>query len=597
MQTRLCGDGWTHEDGISVRGRAFAEESLLEGEALARQFHDAVGRAESADPLESVSEDIADAAATLEGFYAAVVRTPDVTILVADGARSIPLYYDAAGTIVSDRGGVVRDAIEAERDPVTENEFLVTRYVTGSETIWQSVFATQPGEVVGLEDGDVTRRTYREYWPTEPADAARAEDPESRLETALETALDRLERVAGDRPVVLPLSGGYDSRLLASSLVARDREVIGFTFGRSGHPDVEVSREVASRLGIQWEFLPYDEATWREWYHASSGVRYRERAFGGDALPFLAEWPALRQLLERGRIPQDALYCPGHTVATPSERLPVFEGEQRRGRTGRSGGCVSATGGPDGESESELGPDSEPESRIEASLEALTEYVLETHYSLWEWDDDAFREAALERIRRGVLGGRRPEQLTDPASLAAGYERWEWRGRMSTFTNGDLRAYEDAGVDWWLPLWDPVYVRAWEQVPLERRREKGAHVSLAAETYRNATDVSERRARETDRSLSPFDRCLSLLRHTPVRQFSERDGDWLPPFLAPRSAWNDPTRHPLAWYGAIDDEVLERVPDSRGFYALRTAAETGRLNLSEPTESIPENGRVEMSTE
>ncbi|APX96782.1 asparagine synthase-related protein [Natronorubrum daqingense] len=595
MQTRLCGDGWTHEDGISVRGRAFAEESLLEGEALARRFHDAVDRADPDNSLESISEAVADAAVTLEGFYAAVVRTPDVTILVADGARSIPLYYDASGTIVSDRGTVVRDSIEAERDPVAENEFLLTRYVTGPETVWQSVFAIQPGEVVRLEDGNVTRGTYREYWPAGPSVGSGAEDPESRLEAALETALDRLERVAGDRPVVLPLSGGYDSRLLASSLVARGREVIGFTFGRSGHPDVEMSRAVASRLGIQWEFLPYDEETWREWYHASSGVRYRERAFGGDALPFLAEWPALRELLERGRIPQDALYCPGHTVATPSERLPVFTGESSRGRSGRSGGCVPATDGADDESESK--PDSEPESRIEASLEALVEYVLETHYGLWEWDDDAFREAALERIRRGVLGGRQPEQLTDPTRLAAGYERWEWRGRMSTFTNGDLRAYEDAGVDWWLPLWDPAYVRAWEQVPLEQRREKAAHASLAVEAYRNAANVSKRRARRTDRSLSPFDRCLSLLRHTPVRQFSERDGDWLPPFLAPRSSWSEPGQHPLAWYGAVDDEVLERVPDSRGFYALRTAAKTGRLRLSKLTESVPENGRIELSTE
>lgn len=597
MQTRLCEDGWTHEDGISVRGRAFAEESLLKGEKLARQFHDAVGRVGTDESLESVSEAVADAAATLEGFYAAVVRTPDSTVLVADGARSIPLYYDASGTIASDLGGVVRDSIEAERDPVAESEFLLTRYVTGPETIWQSVFATQPGEVVGLEDGGLTRRTYREYWPTGATDHSENADPESRLEAALGTALDRLERVAGDRPVVLPLSGGYDSRLLASSLVARGREVIGFTFGRSGHPDVEMSRAVASRLGIQWEFVPYDEGTWHEWYHGSSGVRYRERAFGGDALPFLAEWPALRELLERGRIPRDALYCPGHTVATPSERLPVFAGESSRGRTGRSGGCVPATDGPDGESESESGPDSEPESRIEASLEALVEYVLESHYTLWEWDDDAFGEAARERIRRGVLGGRRSEELTDPASLAAGYERWEWRGRMSTFTNGDLRAYEDAGVDWWLPLWDPAYVRAWERIPLEQRREKGAHASLTVETYRDAAGVSDRRARLTDRSLSASDRCLSLLRHTPARQWSERGGDWLPPFLAPRSSWSEPGQHPLAWYGTVDDEVLERVPDSRGFYALRTAAKTGRLNLSEPTESIPENGRIETSTE
>ena len=582
MEVTLHHDGWVRRGGVAVRGRAFECDSLLEAPVIVDRF----ARVLESEAPPSRFEAVADCAAGLEGFFAAIVGLDgaEATYLVADGARSIPLYYDGGGRIVSDRGRAVREAVNAPRDPVTEREFLLTRYVTGPETIWRGVFAVQPGEVVELASengvgdgcGSLTRRTYREYWPagdeTQPDSCA--DDGLSRLERALETVLDRLEAVAGDRPVVLPLSGGFDSRLLAAALVERGREVIAFTFGRSGHPDVEVSREIAAELGIRWEFYPYSRGQWREWYHGDAGRRYRNRAFGGDALPFLAEWPAVRGLLEAGHLPEDALYCPGHTVATPSERLPRFVGEDAAGGETDAVGCGPAVDVDDADSTAP---------QIEPTVAALTEYILERHYALWEWDDPAFRRAARERIRRGLLGDRDADELSSPETAAAAYERWEWRGRMATFTNGDLRVYEDSGLEWWLPLWDPAYVRAWESIPLTDRRGKGLHADLATATYWRVAGVSHDRAGMTDRTLEPVDRLLSLVRHTPGRQFTERDGDWEPPFLAPRSSWREPGCHPLAWDGVVDDDLFEAVPASRNVYALRTLSELGWLDLADPS--------------
>lgn len=611
----LRGPGWRRRRGVAIRGCAFDRSSdrLLDPTALADRLANAIERDRDRDrgngrEAATALDAIATVAAELDGFYAAVLDpneaggtgTPDTTVLVADGARTVPLYYgvdDATGDdsrpVVSDRGRVVRDLLDADVDSVTEGEFLLTRYVTGAETIWRGVRSTRAGEVVAVRgDGDVRSITYRDHRPgrigasppegidrsarttigeTRPAEVDAAQ---TRLRHGLRTAFDRLERVAGDRPIVIPLSGGYDSRLVASELVARDREAIAYTFGRSGHPDVEVSREVAARLGIDWEFVPYDADVWNGWYGGPAGEAYEAAAFGGDALPFLAEWPALRTLVAEERIPRDALWCPGHTVATPGERLPAFIDGDDRGR-------------------------------IEPTLDALVDYVRETHYDLWSWEDDGFREAVDERIRRGLAGeaagtGSDTETGTwidGPEAAAAAYERWEWRGRMTTFTNGDLRAYEDAGLDWWLPLWDPAYVRAYASLPRRLREDKRLHASLASERYREAADldaegdVEDRetpdRAALTDRTLSPVDRHLSLIRHTPIRQFTERDGRWDPPYLAPRSSWGERGSHPLAWNAIVDPTLLERLP-SATLYALRTLAMTGRIDLDDPG-SLPDD--------
>lgn len=564
MDADLRADGWTWVDDAAVRGRAFIDGRLLEPGELAERFAETAG---SVEPLDA----IASVATNAEGFFSAVVEADDATYLVADAARSIPLYYASDGSVVSDRGRVVQEAAGSGRRSIAEREFLLTRYVTGPETIWQDVSAMQPGEIVRIDGNERSRRRYWEYRPTGGADS-----PRKRLREGIETTLDRLQLVADGRPVAVPLSGGYDSRLLAAGLAARDHEVICYTFGRSGHPDVEVSREVADRLGVRWEFVEYSETQWREWYHSNACQRYRNRAFGGDGLPFLAGWPAVRTLLAEGRIPETALFCPGHTVATPSERLPRFAGETGDGRA--DVGC----GG-----RGEL-----PE--IAPSVETLVEYVLDEHYTLWE-SDETFEAAVGGRIRRDLLGGRPAEAVGDPETAAAAYERWEWNGRMSTFTNGELRIYEDCGVDWWLPLWDPAYVRAWSAVPLALRRDKRLHTDLAVEYYRDGGDVTADRAGVTDRTLSPSDRQLSLLRHTPVRQFTERNGDWEPPFLRPRSEWSTPGNHPLAWYGAVDESVLQQIADSRRFYALRTLAIVDELDMRDGTGWPTDDGDLPSS--
>ena len=560
MRTDLRAEGWEQVGSTAARGRAFDGDRLLTAASVAARFNDVVDA--GGDSLDRV----ADAAAELAGFFGAVVTDGTAAYLVADGARSVPVYYAVDGSVVSDRGHIVADAVGGSRDPIAESEFLLTRYVTGGDTVWGRVGSTAPGEVRRVGPEGVDRRRYRSHWPRPSAEPGDLDT----LRAGFETALDRLQVVADDRPIVVPLSGGHDSRLLAAGLVGRGHEVIGFTFGRSGHPDVEVSREVAARLGIDWEFVPYSQAAWAEWYHEAAGRRYREAAFGGDALPFLAEWPAVRRLVEADRIPATAVFCPGHTVATPGERLPRFEGE--------------TAGNGDGDP-------------IPPTLGALVEYVLDTHYSLWEWENGTFRAAAAERIRQGLLGDRPPEAVSDPETAAAAYERWEWTGRMSTFTNGDLRVYDDCGLGWWLPLWDPAYVTAWSRLPAESRRGKSLHASLAAEYYREVTGVPEARAPLTDHDLPPADRLLSLLRHTPVRQFTERDGVWDPPFTAPRATWGRPGSHPLAWYGAVAPEWREDAGRARSFYALRTLAATGRLDFADPDADPPRTRKLTLPVE
>ena len=82
----------------------------------------------------------------------------------------------------------------------------------------------------------------------------------STVDEVLEVASARINAAAaGDGPVVVPTSGGLDSRLL-NLLVSDRKRVRAFTFGVSDDPrrslEAVRARELARRLGIRWDLVP-----------------------------------------------------------------------------------------------------------------------------------------------------------------------------------------------------------------------------------------------------------------------------------------------------------------------------------------------------
>jgi asparagine synthase (glutamine-hydrolysing) len=543
--TRLHGPGWAVRDGVAVRGRAWTRDGRRVD--LAAAFG-------GARTLASV----AATARRLDGFYAAVVETDDAVYAVCDHARSVGLYVDVAGTVrVSDS---TRDLVEAgrERMAVAASEFALTRYVTRGETVYANVVAVRAGEVLAVPRDDpesFERRRYARYRPT----AATSGD-ESALLDAMDDVLagvfDRLVDVADGRRVAVPLSGGIDSRLVAAMLVERDVDVLGFTFGVHGHADVEVSRDVADALGIDWAFVEYTPERWHDWYHSAARRNYHESAFGGDALPFLAEWPAVKELEVRGEL-DDALVCPGHTVATPSERAP--------------------------ESWLQNPPDGD----------AFVSHVLDAHYSLWEFDDPEYREAFADRIRAdAALTAERPGLDAIPA-----YEEWEWTTRMATFTNADARLYDWFGVDWWLPLWDPAYVRFWASVPAEHRLDKrlqttyterafqavaGADTDAAADSIVPRTADPDSIAPRTDADWGPVEQVRRTFETRPRAAVDGTFEDWLGAQAVPPSNVESWGNYPLGWYGVLRREDAETFDAASSLYSLRTLEALDRLSFDPP---------------
>jgi asparagine synthase (glutamine-hydrolysing) len=186
--------------------------------------------------------------------FAAAVSTPAGAISVATDYLGFRQVFHGR----RDGGGIISTSSRAcaldlgsglDLDAVAVQSCL--GWQLGQRTVFDGVRKLPPGRIATLEEGVVTRSTYRKPAPTEQTDLDRS------VRAAAEVLRTYLTSYLEDHPdAVLQLSGGQDSRLLLSAVPkAQRRGMRVVTLGEVGDPDVDIASDLAARYGMQHEVL------------------------------------------------------------------------------------------------------------------------------------------------------------------------------------------------------------------------------------------------------------------------------------------------------------------------------------------------------
>lgn len=247
----------------------------------------------------------------------------------SDWLATRPCYYNVRSGRASHNINDVIDLLDMEFDPEGLNDYLDFGF---------SVFGHTP-----VRDVRVLRHSSRLYASSEGLRVEHLDDPayawldrSSSVDEVLETIGQRVNDAAAvtQGAVVVPTSGGLDSRLINVMLEDRSR-VRAFTYGVSDDPsrsaEAVKAAELARRLGIHWELVPLGgfHRYLDEW-DALQGVsvhahgmyhmefyRHILSRVGSDALVFsgaCGEWFA-------GDDPEVRVI---ETLATPDDLLEIF---------------------------------------------------------------------------------------------------------------------------------------------------------------------------------------------------------------------------------------------------------------------------------
>ncbi len=254
-----------------------------------------------------------------------VFKSPEYTLLKSDIIRAIPLLYRFSGNLI-----LVTDRIklenghEIDRDIVYE--FTEMNNVLGDRTVFQNVSGIQAAEIVIFKNAETEKSRYFRYnidQPAEIRDRSNLKKNAATLDKILQKIFREItESVSDNGRIIVPLSGGHDSRIIINYLCKLGyKNVVCYTYGMPGNIQSKISEKVAKTAGYEWHFIEYTEEKWHELHTSSVFDSYIEYASNGISNPHLQDFLAVYELKKKNLLKEGDLFMPGHGLDMLSNNL------------------------------------------------------------------------------------------------------------------------------------------------------------------------------------------------------------------------------------------------------------------------------------
>lgn len=132
------------------------------------------------------------------------------------------------------------------------NCFVDLGYIVGNGTWFKNVSLQRPATIVKF---NIQQKVLREqcYWSWGNINASSISFDKSKSELANQFVKAVKRRYNAEDPIVVPLSGGLDSRSILG--VLNGQQVPTYTFGTAGSEDVVIAKQVAKRQNVDHKFF------------------------------------------------------------------------------------------------------------------------------------------------------------------------------------------------------------------------------------------------------------------------------------------------------------------------------------------------------
>lgn len=306
---------WYDRVNIKAKGYIFDNEGkLFQGNKLCEFFR---GIGTLPDFINKLKE--------TNGLFSVVIEHNKTVFAAVDRCRTFPLYYTKNGEnlIITDN---VEEIIQKKNNPHTdirtEKTFLSLGFCHSRFTLIEGVFQIQSGEYIVFENGRLSSTFYHHFIPEF---TGRFRENEIGLKAVIENIFSRTAKFLKGKTAVVPLSGGYDSRLIAVGLKSLGIEnVICYTYGRKNNSEYEIAGKVAERLDYTWHNIEYNHELIADYLNSDDFKSYYPQAANYSSTFFMLEYFAVKYLKDNKLIPDNSVFLPGYTGdANAGSRLPI----------------------------------------------------------------------------------------------------------------------------------------------------------------------------------------------------------------------------------------------------------------------------------
>ena len=368
---------------------------------------------------------------SLRGHFSFVLQTDRWVFSAVDQVCSIPIFYMQTDQILylSNRASLIKDEINKEDLSINDDALLEIKMsgcTISEKTLVNGLFRLDAGNYAFFQKNtELEIVNYYKYWN----ECNQASESTDDFDKVIKSVFSRYISYLDGRQVIVPLSGGYDSRLIVSMLYEFNyKNVICFTFGKKNSFEHKAAEKIASRLNYKWFPIYQTKKLIRKYIKSEHAEKYYSFCETFSNPPSMVDAFAIQQLIKKAPIEKDAVVINGNTGDFISGgHIPVnidFE------KLIKGSNCLG-----------------------------LDVHFLNKHFSLW----DAYRTVNNDKKMITNLNKVVNKYLNSNSNIPEYmiYETLEVLHRQSKLILSMQRGYEFNNLSWVLPFWDKEYVKYW----------------------------------------------------------------------------------------------------------------------------------------
>jgi len=440
------GYSWIEEHGVNFKGYFLWNGELYREQKAVQAFQ----------KLASYS-DFVSFVSQLNGCFAVVVEKGNTAFAAVDRACSIPLFFSRDGKFISDSSEHIREKMGIAKENVSLPhlaEFIAKTYLVLNDTVYEQIAQLNLGQSLYVDDTRVSASYY--YRHIQNIVNTTREAAKLKATEIITRIFENIKKIVGERPVILSLSGGYDSRLIACMLKEAGFEnVLCYSYGNSKSYETVLSKQIAQSLNYQWHFTEYSKEKILALLSDEQTEAYRQMYGEHIYTIYLQNFSAVQELSQKGMIPKNAVFLTGLCGDMPS------------------GVYV---------------PSPEQLERVSFSREYLAKAFYESKLTFYqpipEVADHFIRELEQDIPDTPIKTSQDYVSVLDCLEVSAPHIRC-----FIKMNN----AHEFFGGEWLMPLWDNEWLDFWYSLPMDMRYKQNLYEDWLMESIFAKYDLVARK--------------------------------------------------------------------------------------------------------
>lgn len=298
---------WYSNNTIFIKGYFFDENNnFYENEAAISYFKGIYNKKLFLERIQSIN-----------GVFTVIIKIEKKLCISCDPTRIFPLFYTIKNDklFISDDILILKERLNINTiDAFASEEFLASGYTLGKKTLLKNVYQLQSSEYLYFNNCKLKKQGFHFTYSTNKLNTSPYFKLREQAILAFENSFNRLIKSLNNKQVILPLSGGFDSRLIAVLLNKHNyTNVICYTYGKKNNHEIENSKKVAEKLNLKWHFIEYSDKLIENHMNSNSFKEFIHYIGKYSTMLFVQEFFAVKYLKDHELISKEAVFLPGHS--------------------------------------------------------------------------------------------------------------------------------------------------------------------------------------------------------------------------------------------------------------------------------------------